>query len=393
MKSLNILLLGLILTLPVGAWAQSAEVTKITITDGVDRFTAADLEAEVDTLLQAIRTWNTTGEDTFPEEPGSEQLKPLVQQHQLEVYYQDVQTVAVESFDGHTVPNIVLKADGEQGAEPMALALTFALDGTFLRVSADEREFSAQRILAADMPVNPDERNRVEGYLAQYRQAYQKKRFDQLSELIDETAKIVTGKQKDQRNAFDFYSYTKDEYVTYAVEKIFTDGNDISLRFDSMQVYRDPLNEQQLGIYLFQDYQSTTYSDQGYLFLLVDLSTDQPQLQFRVWRATPIRPGEYGLSEPELKKIVEKYQQPPISFYSGEIAGAALPHSSPSYGPVRYVDAVAFPTISQPSFLERNRYWIIAGAATIAGGLAYGLLQPEGSTPGIPGPPGQPAMN
>jgi hypothetical protein len=393
MKLWPIVILALIYSLPVELLARQGEITKVTITDGVDRFTAADLEAEVDTLLHAIRAWNTTGENQFPDEPGSEQLQQLVERQHLEVYYRHVQTVAVESFDGHTVPNIVLKANQERGPEPMALALTFALDGTFLRVSADEREFSAQRILAARLPVTPEKVSRVETYVAQYQQAYQQQRMDQLAGLMVEDAKIVTGRQKDQRNAFDFYSYTKDEYVEYAEEKIFTEGNDIAIHFDSLQVYRDPLNEQQVGIYLWQHYQSSTYSDQGYLFILVDLSERQPQMSYRVWRSAPIRPGSYGLSEPELEAMITEYKKPPISFYTDEMVVARFAGSARSVGPIRAANQVAFPTISDPSFLEKNRYWIIVGTSVVAGGVVYGMLRTGNNTSGIPVPPGRPAMN
>jgi hypothetical protein len=394
MKFISFIVIGLLWVQPsIAQETSQGKVTEITITDGVDRYTAADLEAEVDTLLRAIQTWNTTGEDTFPEEPGSERLKQLVTRQNLDVYYHAIQTVAVEAFDGHTVPNVVLKANTENGPQPMALALTFALDGTFLRVSADEREFSAQRILAAAIPVNPDELSQVQTFLKNYRRVFRKQQADTLAELVANDAKLITGKQKDQRNAFDFYSYTKEEYVKFASDKIFAEGNEISIRFDSVKVNRDPLNEQQVGIYAYQTYESTTYSDRGYLFLLVDLSGKRPQLQFRVWRAEPIRPGDYGMSEPELEAIVREYQEPPVDFYSGEIAVATLPYSALTIKPIRGVDPVAFPGISRPSFLQRHRYWLIAGASAIAGGVAYGILSNGSDTPGIPGPPGRPAFN
>jgi hypothetical protein len=378
---------------PTMVSASETPITKVHIGNGVDRNTAGELEQEVESLLKTIRIWNEEGRDTFPEEAGSKQLRRLVREYQLEVYYESINTIAVESFDGHTVPNIVLKAHGEQGAEPMALALTFALDGTFLRVSADEREFSAQRILAAGLPVAPKAVSRVEKFVARYQRAYQQQRVDQLSGLIAEDARIITGKEKDQRNAFDFYSYTKAEYVSYAQQQIFTDGNQLTLRFDSLQVYRDPLNEQQVGIYLWQHYQSSTYSDQGYLFMLLDVSESQPQLVYRIWRAEPIRPGSYGLSEPELEAMITEYKKPPISFYTDEMVVARLAGSARSVGPIRAANQVAFPTISDPSFLEKNRYWIIVGTSVVAGGVVYGMLRTGNNTSGIPVPPGRPAMN
>ncbi|MGM0589961.1 MAG: hypothetical protein ACQETE_16205 [Bacteroidota bacterium] len=393
MKTIAILMLSAILSCPVGLSAQDRPVTKINIDKGVDQYTAADLEHEVEDLLRAIQIWNRTGEDTFPNEPGSAELKQLVTEHGLQVYYESINTVAVEAFDGHTVPNIVLKANRSESAEPMAIALTFALDGTFLRVSADKREFSAQRILAAEKSVNPEEQSIAGDFLNQYRQAYEQYRTEALRQLLANGAKIVTGKEKTSTSAVDFYSYTEAEYIAYVDENIFIEGNQIRVAFDSMRVYRDPLQEQQVGIYVHQRYESTTYTDQGYLFMLVDLSGSEPQLQYRVWRAEPIRPGSYGLSVPELETIVQEYQQPPISFYSGDIVIAELPSSFGNYGPVRAVDPVAFPTISSPSFLERNRYWIIAGASAVAGGVAYGILQSGSNSPGIPVPPGRPAMD
>ena len=38
------------------------------------------------------------------------------------------------------------------------------------------------------------------------------------------------------------------------------------------------------GISMRQDYASTTYSDIGYLFLLIDFFSDTPQIHVRAWQ-------------------------------------------------------------------------------------------------------------
>ena len=94
----------------------------------------------------------------------------------------------------------------------------------------------------------------------------------------------MEGQQIIQRNR-----YTKQEYLEN-LKRCFDRNEFINLRFSQNDIqYLDKLkkrdNKEVYGIQIGQDYASSTYSDQGFLFLLVDLTDpDLPLIKIRTWQ-------------------------------------------------------------------------------------------------------------
>ena len=85
--------------------------------------------------------------------------------------------------------------------------------------------------------------------------------------------------------------YDKDQYLKH-LEECFRKQEFINIRFtncnlQSLQKFKQKeYGEQELfAIQIGQDYNSTTYADMGYLFLLVDMTNHQePQIHIRTWQ-------------------------------------------------------------------------------------------------------------
>jgi len=90
-------------------------------------------------------------------------------------------------------------------------------------------------------------------------------------------------KINDEQPHVAYTQYTKNEYLKNQA-KLFKSQKDIYLGYNSFKILR---KNKQEGVYSFsmrQNYESTTYSDEGYLFLLVDFNHSQPQIYVRAWQ-------------------------------------------------------------------------------------------------------------
>nr|HPM03798.1 hypothetical protein [Candidatus Cloacimonadota bacterium] len=89
--------------------------------------------------------------------------------------------------------------------------------------------------------------------------------------------------------------YTKSQYLEN-LNRSFTGTSDISLGYNSLKVNKQNNKPNSFGISMRQNYHSSVYSDEGYLFLLVDFSEKEPKIYVRAWQ-----PSEW--SEEKMIKI------------------------------------------------------------------------------------------
>ena len=84
--------------------------------------------------------------------------------------------------------------------------------------------------------------------------------------------------------------YTKDQYLAN-LERCFHNNEFVNLRFshNDVQWLEKYENEEIYAIQIGQEYNSSTYADKGYLFLLVDMTNhDEPQIKIRTWQPNEV---------------------------------------------------------------------------------------------------------
>jgi hypothetical protein len=65
--------------------------------------------------------------------------------------------------------------------------------------------------------------------------------------------------------------YTKREYLENQ-QRVFDNQKDILIDFSTFEIVKKNNAPNVYGVEMRQNYSSTTYADEGYLFLLIDLS-------------------------------------------------------------------------------------------------------------------------
>ena len=149
-----------------------------------------------------------------------------------------------------------------------------------------------------------DTRELIMEFMENYKTAYCLKRLDYISDIFSDDAVIIVGnvtKRKPLPGEMGAISlegqglitenrYTKNEYLKN-LKRCFARNEFINIHFTRNEVqyinrYKD---KEYFAIQIGQEYNSSTYGDKGYLFLLVDMTNhDEPQIQIRTWQPNEV---------------------------------------------------------------------------------------------------------
>lgn len=160
--------------------------------------------------------------------------------------------------------------------------------------------FSLGRVTAADIASHetwPEEAKIIlMTFLENYKTAYALKRTDYIRSIFDEDALIITGRilknagKANEYGAGKYVSLTRQSKAEYIqrLEKVFASQEFINVQFTDCKVLRLGKIQSLYGIQIRQEYYSSTYSDSGYLFILVDLQdSTKPVIHVRTWQEAP----------------------------------------------------------------------------------------------------------
>jgi len=135
-------------------------------------------------------------------------------------------------------------------------------------------------------------------FVEKYRTAFLSRNIEMLDSLFADEAVIIVGrvlkktqmkdvykynKLNEEQPDVQYFEYTKGEYLKNQA-KVFANQKDIYVGYNSFKISRKNKNDNVYGLSMRQNYQATTYSDEGYLFLLVDFNQKQPQIYVRSWQ-------------------------------------------------------------------------------------------------------------
>ncbi|MBO4801135.1 MAG: hypothetical protein J5545_04640 [Bacteroidaceae bacterium] len=138
-------------------------------------------------------------------------------------------------------------------------------------------------------------------FLENYKTAWALHRLDYIQGIFADDARIITGSMlkqatlKNRRNdlsigvaqlsSHPLVKYTEQNKKQYmkSLEECFRKNKVINIRFSDCLV--DKMYDARFGINIRQDYYSNTYSDTGYLFLMIDVTDPlSPMIQYRTWQ-------------------------------------------------------------------------------------------------------------
>lgn len=152
-----------------------------------------------------------------------------------------------------------------------------------------------------------DVREIIVSFMENYKTAYSLERLDYLRDIFDDEAVIIVGNVVRKHTAntkpidgmsislkgqdvIKYNRYTKNEYITH-LSRCFNRNDFINLRFTNHQIqWLEKYNDQAIfAINIRQEYNSSTYADDGYLFLLVDMTKpEEPLIKVRTWQPNEV---------------------------------------------------------------------------------------------------------
>lgn len=141
-------------------------------------------------------------------------------------------------------------------------------------------------------------RQAILNFIENFRTSYNRRDLDLLSKVYSDDALIITGKVVKQTRATDnslanfgfsnerieYQTQTKKEYIN-KLRGIFQNNARINIVFDNVEVSRHPKYDDIYGVTLKQGWNTTNYSDVGWLFLMIDFRDGENMtIHVRTWQ-------------------------------------------------------------------------------------------------------------
>jgi hypothetical protein len=232
--------------------------------------------------------------------------------------YTENEVLLLTDVNGYEVRNIpvTLKpmGSGYTGEKEKELTISLTRDGIISGIHMALSNNAFHNVVNKGIDVT-DTRRRLEilNFVEAFRSYYDEKDISSLQQVYGDDALIITGRviqrrsfQNDQPSLKPEIVYSKKNKEQYlnALENTFRRNKFIKVSFDSIQVVRHPAKPNFYGVTLHQNWKSSTYQDDGYVFLLwefKDGNDEHPIVHVRTWQ--PDRIGSKPLARKDIFTI------------------------------------------------------------------------------------------
>lgn len=196
------------------------------------------------------------------------------------------------TFEMRNIPLYLVDKEGEEHYEEGVVS--FDADGKLLefRIGLPKHRF-VKLLQQGQDEIDEENRHHILTFVENFRTAYNRKDLDYITNVFSDQALIIVGRvieNTGEESAFEkqveYLKYSKTEYVE-RLGRIFAQNNWIDVGFSEIEILRHPKHPEIYGVSLTQYYNSSNYSDEGYLFLLIDFKDrDKPMIHVRTWQPT-----------------------------------------------------------------------------------------------------------
>lgn len=208
------------------------------------------------------------------------------------------------SSGGWQVRNIPLFMKGLPEDEAYEeIAINFDASGNLLDIffTIDYNQYLS--ILTSENNEETDllRRQIVLDFVENFRTAYNRKDISFLEEVYSDDALIITGRVVKKvankgggaektmqgnlsQEEIEYQVKTKKEYLN-GLRKVFKNNQKINIVFDDLSVSKHPKYDELYGVTLRQGWNTSNYSDIGYVFLMIDFKQqNEPKIMVRTWQ-------------------------------------------------------------------------------------------------------------
>jgi hypothetical protein len=212
-------------------------------------------------------------------------------------------------FGGYQVRNIPVIMEPRKGErfeddKYQEIVLDFDASGRVSNLCFAIRKNQYMQIMRTGLEVTDlRRRSMVIEFVEQFRTAYNRKDLDYIRDIFSDDALIITGKVVNRESPDGVGGYklkpdveykvqNKEQYLT-GLTRVFKNNARINVVFEDVKVNKHRTENDIYGVKLVQYWNSETYSDKGYLFLLWDFKDEnKPKIHVRTWQPYDETPKE-----------------------------------------------------------------------------------------------------
>lgn len=299
------IIFSLIVIFSIRTHAQEG-ITQLRITGGIDEGIAKmQIELNTSLLLTAMSVCVIDG--SLPDTSGIDISKEAVQTlfsmwestSEMICPISTVERKCLHRLQGgyqiRDIPVTMLAAPDDD--KEHNLVINYTKDGQIDDIFVAIENSRIDQILLSNISVEDfTRRMRILDFVEQFRTAYNIKDLNHIKKVFSNNALIITGKVVVEKPNSDqvlqnigtekivYQTQTKQEYVT-KLAGIFENNRYINIEFDDIEVMTHPKYTEIYGVTLKQKWNTTNYSDVGYLFLMIDFKDDNnPLIHVRTWQ-------------------------------------------------------------------------------------------------------------
>ena len=216
------------------------------------------------------------------------QYSPLLIVREKGEFY-DVRSITVRVNLGQT-----------EASDNQNLVFTFSRSGQIVSVRSILPNFDFQKVVSEGKTAEDSlMRARTLDFLERFRMAYNTKNSPFLEKVYSDDALILVGSVLEEKkdgdnvlkrsllsaNKVKLIQQTKRDYLDGLRNKAFRNNSFINVRFDDVKILRHEKHPRIYGITCWQQWSSSTYSDKGYLFLMINYrKPEEPIIHVRTWQ-------------------------------------------------------------------------------------------------------------
>ena len=300
------------------AWASAQNYT-LKIRGGIsDEGLKQKMETRISSLLTEVSQATKAGrllrlQQVEMTERAKESITRLWDSYHFLCDYTENEVLCLSDVNGYEIRNIpvTLKpmGSGYTGEREKELTVSLTRDGIISGVHMALSNNAFHNVVNKGLDVT-DTRRRLEilNFVESFRSYYDEKDIASLQQVYSDDALIITGRviqrrtyQNDQPTLKPEVVYSKKNKEQYlkSLENTFRRNKFIKVTFDSIQVVRHPAKPNFYGVTLHQNWKSSSYQDDGYVFLLWEFKEGaSPVVHVRTWQPDMI--GSRKLEEDEV---------------------------------------------------------------------------------------------
>lgn len=289
--------------------SNAQNITRVTIQGAPDGPLKEVIEENVSRFLTGLNTaYHENARPAFEgavDTTGRQTLGVLWDNVPFYCAFPDLSLKLLRTKSGFEVRNIPLTLrafDASQKRQQREGVILLAEDGRILDLyfGIEEHQYAAL-LLNPDDNIDLQRRQTILSFVENVRTAYNRKDLPLIERVYSDNALIIIGRVVEEDPAAGAIGTSHIEYVrrdkaAYLAQlrEVFASNEFINIDFEDIQIVRHPVHKDFYGVTLLQYWESSNYSDAGYLFLVVDFREEErPIIHVRTWQPREkIREGE-----------------------------------------------------------------------------------------------------